>query len=96
MTWSCPKKDCPPTENAPKELNGVTADRQLLTVDELAELLQVSRETIYTWSRKGIGPSHYKTGRLFHYRVSELQAMFAVCASECGGTYRRSEFAQLQ
>jgi excisionase family DNA binding protein len=96
MMWSCPKVDCPPTENAPKELTGAVTSRQLLTVDELAELLQVSRETIYTWNRKRTGPPYDESGKHIRYRSSDVQATFAVCASECAKTYPRNEFAQVQ
>jgi hypothetical protein len=59
-------------------------------------LLRASRETIYTMNRNGTGPPYYKVGKHMHYRTSDVQATFAVCASECGWTYRRSEFTQVQ
>jgi excisionase family DNA binding protein len=85
MTWSCPNTDCPPTENAPKELNGAAASHQLVTIDDLAELLQVSRETIYSWSKRGIGPPYHKAGKHIRYKASDVQASLPSAPATAAG-----------
>lgn len=42
----------------------------LLTIDETAELLRVSRVTLWTWRKAGIGPvaTVYPTGRVMYAR----------------------------
>lgn len=48
------------------------ADEKLLTPDQVAERLQVSVQTIYTWMRSGYLPS-VKMGRLWRVRPNDLE-----------------------
>jgi excisionase family DNA binding protein len=59
--------DTPPIPEA----RAVT-DHEYLTPDQLAELLQVSRKTIYDWRRKGTGPPAALIGRHLRYRRSDV------------------------
>lgn len=49
------------------------ADR-LMTIGELAEYLQVPRETIYRWRKYGSGPRGFRMGRHIRFRRSEVEA----------------------
>jgi excisionase family DNA binding protein len=108
MLWSCPNPECPPTDRPPPDVEelGEAADREpqaVLSIQEVAKLLNVPISTIYAWNRHGVGPPHYKVGRKLRYRKSNARKWLAkhlvsraVCSSECGGTYRRSEFKQVE
>lgn len=45
-----------------------------LTVDELAEYLQLSRETIYHWRLEGTGPKATKLGKQLRYSRVNVEA----------------------
>ena len=45
---------------------------QLLTVQELAELLQIPTKTIYTWRYKGIGPPAVPMGKYLRFRAEDV------------------------
>ena len=47
---------------------------QLLTVQELAELLQVPDKTIYSWRYRGEGPRGVTVGRHLRYRPQDVAA----------------------
>jgi excisionase family DNA binding protein len=46
--------------------------RQLLTVEELADQLQVPVNTIYGWRSRGEGPTGRKIGRYVRYRQEDV------------------------
>jgi excisionase family DNA binding protein len=71
----------------------------VLSIQEVAKLLNVPVSTIYAWNRHGVGPPHYKVGRKLRYRkgnarkwLAEHLVSRAVCSSECGQTYPRDAF----
>jgi len=43
-----------------------------LTVEQLADRLQVSVKTIYKWNYKGSGPKAIKVGRFRRYRLRDV------------------------
>jgi excisionase family DNA binding protein len=45
-----------------------------LTVDELAEYLQLSKETIYHWRLEGTGPKATKLGKQLRYSRANVEA----------------------
>ena len=45
---------------------------RLLTVGELADLLQIPPKTIYTWRYKGIGPPAVPIGRYLRFRAEDV------------------------
>jgi excisionase family DNA binding protein len=47
---------------------------QLLTVEQLAGLLQVPQQTIYAWRSRGEGPPGMKVGRHVRYRRRDVEA----------------------
>jgi len=47
---------------------------RLLTVQELAELLQVPTKTIYTWRYKRIGPPAVPMGKHLRFRAEDVAA----------------------
>jgi excisionase family DNA binding protein len=47
---------------------------QLLSIDDLAELLQVPRATIYRWNHRGLGPTPLHIGRHVRYRPSDVNS----------------------
>lgn len=46
---------------------------RLMSVEEVAEYLGVTRGTIYTWRWKGKGPRAYRVGHLVKYRVADVE-----------------------
>jgi len=51
----------------------IAEDRWISTAD-LATLLDIPRDTVYTWSKTGRGPARYAIGRQNRYRLSEVLA----------------------
>ena len=45
---------------------------KLLTIQQLSELLQVSRSTIYEWTHIGLIP-HYKLPKGLRFKLSEVE-----------------------
>ncbi len=56
-------------EKHPERLIGRS---DLLTADEVADLLGVSRQTLYRWARLQKGPPRIKVGRCCLYRRERL------------------------
>ena len=48
-------------------------DRELLTVKQVAALLQVPPATLHTWRYRGIGPKAMKVGRYLRYRRGDVE-----------------------
>ena len=48
------------------------APNQLLTADEVAEVLQVPVATIHAWRYRGKGPTGLKVGRHLRFRHEDL------------------------
>jgi excisionase family DNA binding protein len=74
-----------------------------LSISDLAALLKVSVSTIYSWNRQGVGPPHHKIGKSLRYRGSDVVRWVreslvpkAVCAGECGQSYPRRKFMQVE
>jgi excisionase family DNA binding protein len=47
---------------------------ELLTVEQLAELLGVPVATVYRWNYLGTGPQRLAIGRHVRYRLSDVEA----------------------
>ena len=47
---------------------------RLLTVQELADLLQVPPKTIYAWRYKGMGPTAVPVGKYLRFRPEDVAA----------------------
>jgi excisionase family DNA binding protein len=104
MLWSCPQAECPRTDKPPRDVEepGEVANSEshnVLSIQEVAKLLNVPVSTIYAWNRHGVGPPHYKVGRKLRYQkgnarkwLAEHLVSRAVCSSECGQTYPRDAF----
>jgi excisionase family DNA binding protein len=104
MLWSCPQAECPPIDKPPRDVEepAEVADGEsqaVLSIQEVAKLLNVPVSTIYGWKRRGEGPPYYKVGRKLRYRKSDARKWLAehlvsraVCSSECGQTYPRDAF----
>jgi excisionase family DNA binding protein len=48
------------------------ADDRLLTVDELADYLRISRWTVYRWRSNGEGPPAVMAGHSVRYRKADV------------------------
>jgi Helix-turn-helix domain len=103
--WTCPNPECPPTENQPKveKPDEALGERSPFSTSQLAEWLKVPVATIYAWRRMGYGPPGNRIGKRISYRASDLQRWMAeqgmvqtVCGGECGGTYWRRQFTQVE
>jgi excisionase family DNA binding protein len=53
------------------------ADREWLTVDELAEWFGVEKHVIYWMNQTGAAPPRYRIGRELRYRRSEVEQWLA-------------------
>jgi len=62
---------------------------RLLTVRQLAELLQVPPKTIYTWRYKGIGPPAIPIGRYLRFRAEDVAAWIHSRADVAADHHRR-------
>lgn len=47
---------------------------RLLSIDDLAEMLQISPQTIYRWRYLGTGPVGVRIGKHVRYRVQDVEA----------------------
>jgi excisionase family DNA binding protein len=47
---------------------------RLLTGDQVAEVLQVPRSTLYAWAYKGYGPPFVRIGKHVRYPEEQLEA----------------------
>lgn len=63
---------------------------RLLTVQELADLLQVPIKTIYTWRYKRIGPPAVPLGRYLRFRAEDVAAWIEERADPPPSDARRS------
>jgi predicted DNA-binding transcriptional regulator AlpA len=50
---------------------------KIVTMPEVADLLQTNVDTLRYWRHKGIGPRSFRVGRRVVYRVSEIEAWLA-------------------
>jgi excisionase family DNA binding protein len=50
----------------------ISDDERYLTVEQAANMLQVSRVTLWDWNKKGILPA-FKIGRQVRYKLSDIQ-----------------------
>ena len=57
------------------------ASATLLTVDELADYLQVPAKTIYAWRHKNSGPPGIRVGRYVRFRASDVESWLAGLAT---------------
>lgn len=51
-----------------------TAGDQLMTIDEVAEYMQVPVKTLYDWRHRSVGPSGMRIGRHVRYRRRDVDA----------------------
>lgn len=58
---------------------------RLLTVEDLADLLQVPTKTIYTWRYRGVGPPAVAVGRYLRFRAEDVTAWLEVRSSGARG-----------
>jgi len=58
------------------------SESDLMTLDEVAALLKVSRKTILNWRARGIGPQGFRVVKAVRYRRSEVARYLA--AQEAG------------
>ncbi len=63
-----------------------TNDKALLRVEEAAEYLGLSRNTLNFWRAHDRGPSFVKMGRNVLYRVSDLEAWISENTRTPAGT----------
>lgn len=54
---------------------------ELLTIEELAQMLSVTQLTVDRWRRQGSGPAFIQVGRGIRYRVADVEAWLS--ANRC-------------
>lgn len=64
-------------------------DHDLLTIDEVAELVRAPVATLRYWRHQGTGPRSFRLGRRVVYRAGDLQAWIDAQAGDESG-YSRS------
>ncbi|OUZ07353.1 hypothetical protein BHE97_17165 [Aeromicrobium sp. PE09-221] len=57
-------------------------ERQILTAEQVAELLQVSVRTVEEWRRTRTGPPYRKMGRHIRYLRAEVLVWFEELAGD--------------
>lgn len=50
---------------------------QLMTINEVATMLQIPVGTMYQWRHRGLGPAGLRIGRHVRYRLSDVEAWLA-------------------
>jgi excisionase family DNA binding protein len=48
-----------------------------MTIQEVAEYLQVPVQTIYKWNAMGTGPAYMRVGKYLRYRLREVDQWLA-------------------
>jgi excisionase family DNA binding protein len=49
------------------------ASRQLLTIEQLSDWLQVPKQTVYKWRSRGGGPPGFRIGKHVRFEVGEVE-----------------------
>jgi len=57
-------------------------DQPLLTVRDVAQMLKIPTQTIYTWRYEGIGPPGFKVGRHLRFKRDDVERWLNERASE--------------
>ena len=60
------------SETAPAIARGAKSDDEILTVEEVAEILKVSVGTIRKWRSEGAGPKGFRVGKYVRFRRSSV------------------------
>jgi len=55
-------------------VNMQTSTEQLLTIEQLADVLQIPKQTLYRWRSEGSGPRGMRVGRHVRYRRTDVEA----------------------
>ncbi|MER5399334.1 helix-turn-helix domain-containing protein [Streptomyces sp. NPDC002599] len=59
--------------NACAALRSGLPDRYL-TPDDIADILEVPKETVYQWRRKRVGPPGFRIGKYLRYDPADVRA----------------------
>lgn len=59
-----------------------TCDHTWVSVDDLADELQIPKSTIYGWKSRGRGPAWVRVGKHLRARRTEVEAWLARLAEE--------------
>lgn len=70
----------------------------LMTVQEVADYLQVPKASIYAWNSRGWnpGPPRYKVGKYVRYKRSEVDAWLETKAAQEAPTWIRPRVKRVQ
>jgi excisionase family DNA binding protein len=55
-------------------MSTTTEPDKWLSTDEVAELFNVSKHSVWQWNKDGRGPARYRLGRVNRYRLSDCLA----------------------
>jgi len=66
----------------PREPAPTRADVELLTPEQVSELLNVDTNTLTAWRSRHEGPSYVKLGRLVRYHLKDLHAWLKLARVE--------------
>ncbi|MGW3354133.1 helix-turn-helix domain-containing protein [Streptomyces bungoensis] len=63
----------PVQEDPRATLRGGLPDRYL-TADDIAEIFEVPKETVYQWRKKRVGPPGFRIGKYIRYDPADVRA----------------------
>lgn len=73
LLWSPAMKNAPPQGLSPAWKQGAPVSNRLMTAQELADYLGVSRWSVYRWNSLGTGPRRIKAGGVVRYRWADVE-----------------------
>lgn len=64
----------PTTEMVRAAVQPTTCDHRWVSVDDLADELQIPKSTIYGWKTRGLGPAWVRVGKHLRARRTDVEA----------------------
>ncbi|NEB30779.1 helix-turn-helix domain-containing protein [Streptomyces sp. SID14446] len=65
------------TQTDPRAILGVALPDRYLTPDDIAEIFEVPKETVYQWRKKRTGPPGFRIGKHLRYDPADVLAHVA-------------------
>ncbi|MEW2316971.1 helix-turn-helix transcriptional regulator [Streptomyces bauhiniae] len=63
-----------PARDDPRTILRAGLPDRYLTPDDIAEMFEVPKETVYQWRRKRIGPPGFRVGKHVRYDPADVRA----------------------
>lgn len=72
----------PTTESVQSAVRSATCDHNWISVDDLADELQIPKSTIYGWKSRGLGPRWVRVGKHLRAKRTEVDDWLNQLAEE--------------